>query len=62
MMEKNAVLGNKKFDKTAELGKDVKCPTCGRICDNDSSLPKCPKCGTAPFEARPGRDDIASNF
>lgn len=60
MMEKNAVLGNNKLEKTAAL-KELMCPTCGQVCTKDSSIPKCPRCGTAPFEART-KDDISSNF
>lgn len=46
MMEKNAVLGDKKHTKTASRG----CPICGQSLDTTGSLPRCPTHGTAPFE------------
>lgn len=27
-----------------------RCPRCGSNLDKDSAVPKCPKCGTEPFE------------
>ena len=48
-MEKNSVLGNQSQIKTASRG--VNCPLCGSVVDTLGSLPRCPKHGTAPFEA-----------
>ena len=48
-MEKNSVLGNPTQTKTASVG--ASCPLCGRTVDTQGSLPRCPKHGTAPFEA-----------
>ena len=49
-MEKNSVLGdNRAHAKTAAYG--TNCPLCGSRVDNQGSLPRCPKHGTAPFEA-----------
>ena len=50
MMEKNSVLGDPaQTTKTASVG--ASCPSCGRTVDTQGSLPRCPKHGTAPFEA-----------
>lgn len=49
MMEKNSVLGNPTQTKTASIG--ARCPLCGSKVDTLGSLPRCPKHGTAPFEA-----------
>lgn len=49
-MEKNSVLGNPdQTIKTASMG--ASCPMCGQKVDTNGSLPRCPKHGTAPFEA-----------
>jgi len=31
------------------------CPACGSKLQEDSNVPKCPKCGTSPFERAPSR-------
>lgn len=49
MMEKNSVLGSPSQIKTASKG--ANCPLCGKAVDILGSLPRCPKHGTAPFEA-----------
>lgn len=59
MIEKNAVVGSGRFEKTAENTKDTKCPKCGMKCDLEGSLPRCPTHGTSPFEK--DKDDF-SNF
>lgn len=48
-MEKNSVLGDRTQTKTAAVG--ARCPLCGSSIDTQGSLPRCPKHGTAPFEA-----------
>jgi hypothetical protein len=53
MMEKNAVVGANPQTKTASVG--ANCPLCGRAVDTQGSIPRCPKHGTAPFEAGPYR-------
>ena len=52
MMEKNAVLGSKELEKSAEKSDKITCKKCGKECDTDGSLPRCPRHGTAPFEAK----------
>ena len=59
MMEKNAVAGPSRaiHEKIASRG----CPVCGSQLDFNGSLPRCPKHGTAPFEAG-ARMSKASSF
>lgn len=49
-MEKYGVEQDQSTGKTA--AKAGTCPQCGQQLDADSAVPKCPKCGTKPFEKR----------
>jgi hypothetical protein len=55
-MEKYAVVTGKDRDgeKTASVGPSTRyCPTCGVPLVKGANVPKCPKCGTKPFERKP---------
>lgn len=49
-MEKYGVEQEQSTDKTA--AKVGTCPSCGQQLEASSAVPKCPKCGTKPFEQK----------
>ena len=59
-MDKYGVV-TKDDDLTKTAAKKGTCPQCGADLDPKANVPKCPKCGTAPFESRkedgPKEDD-----
>ena len=51
-MEKYAVEVDKEQTKTATKGGIWYCTSCGTRVDPNSNVPKCPSCGTEPFEKK----------
>lgn len=49
-MEKYAVRINEELVKTSS--KEKLCPICSSILLTTTNIPKCPKCGTEPFELK----------
>lgn len=52
-MDKYAVEVDPAAVKTASQGKEPTCPTCGGQLTAGANVPRCPRCGTKPFEVKP---------
>ncbi|MCA8939386.1 MAG: hypothetical protein KDB07_06250 [Planctomycetes bacterium] len=56
-MDKYAVVVDDNKEPREKTAADKSCPRCGRALDPASSVPRCPNCGTAPFEKERRRRD-----
>jgi len=55
-MDKYAVATDEEKTKTAHLLHKDLCPNCEQPLEEESAIPKCPKCGTEPFERKNGQE------